>query len=312
MLARFSPSVSEYDQETLNLNPNLRARSGCSSPTIDRFKLIRVFSTLMIFGCHALNACAQEKPSSEERVVEKQCLVKAHAHNDYLHPRPLLDALEQGFGSIEADVFLVGGKLRVAHSLVEIRNDRTLDALYLKPLAARCEAHGGRVYRNGPELLLLVDFKSNAESTYERLAEELAPYSKHLTRLEDGKLISGAIRVVVSGNRPVEILKAEQSRLAFIDGRVNDLVENSPVDLIPLVSDQWSKHFKWQGSGEMSVVEKQKLAEMVSLVHQQHRKLRFWGVPDNAVSWKQLLLADVDLINTDKLAELAEFLRSQP
>ena len=30
-----------------------------------------------------------------------------HAHNDYLHSRPLLDALDQGFDSVEADVFLV-------------------------------------------------------------------------------------------------------------------------------------------------------------------------------------------------------------
>jgi hypothetical protein len=30
----------------------------------------------------------------------------AHAHNDYQHKRPLLDALDQGFGSVESDVFL--------------------------------------------------------------------------------------------------------------------------------------------------------------------------------------------------------------
>ncbi|HEY3789313.1 MAG TPA: hypothetical protein VGL71_10685, partial [Urbifossiella sp.] len=30
----------------------------------------------------------------------------AHAHNDYEHKRPLLDALEQGFCSVEADIWL--------------------------------------------------------------------------------------------------------------------------------------------------------------------------------------------------------------
>lgn len=30
-------------------------------------------------------------------------LARAHAHNDYVHTRPLLDALEHGFTSIEAD-----------------------------------------------------------------------------------------------------------------------------------------------------------------------------------------------------------------
>ena len=39
----------------------------------------------------------------------------AHAHNDYLHERPLFDALENGFRSIEADVFTQGDSLYVAH-----------------------------------------------------------------------------------------------------------------------------------------------------------------------------------------------------
>jgi hypothetical protein len=38
-------------------------------------------------------------------------LEHAHAHNDYLHQRPLLDALDHGFCSVEADIFLVDGEL---------------------------------------------------------------------------------------------------------------------------------------------------------------------------------------------------------
>jgi hypothetical protein len=41
-------------------------------------------------------------------------LTRAHAHNDYLHARPLFDALDHGFCSVEADVWLVDGKLLVA------------------------------------------------------------------------------------------------------------------------------------------------------------------------------------------------------
>ena len=36
-------------------------------------------------------------------------LRRAHAHNDYYHKRPLLDALDQGFCSVEADVFFAQG-----------------------------------------------------------------------------------------------------------------------------------------------------------------------------------------------------------
>src|SRR5207237_4622701 len=38
-------------------------------------------------------------------------LIHAHAHNDYEHTRPLLDALDHGFCSVEADIHLVDGKL---------------------------------------------------------------------------------------------------------------------------------------------------------------------------------------------------------
>ena len=31
-------------------------------------------------------------------------LIHAHAHNDYEHARPLLDALDHGFCGVEADV----------------------------------------------------------------------------------------------------------------------------------------------------------------------------------------------------------------
>src|SRR4051794_37993520 len=83
-------------------------------------------------------------------------LKNAHAHNDYAHARPLFDALDQGFCSVEADVFLVDGKLLVGHTLFELKPDRTLESLYLDPLRERIKTNGGRVYRGGLPCWLLV------------------------------------------------------------------------------------------------------------------------------------------------------------
>jgi len=55
-------------------------------------------------------------------------LTRAHAHNDYEHPRPLLMPLDQGFCSVEADVWLTGGELRVGHELSATAPGRTLIA----------------------------------------------------------------------------------------------------------------------------------------------------------------------------------------
>jgi hypothetical protein len=266
---------------------------------------------VLAWGALACVAVAQPPSPSTEGSAAQRVHVNAHAHNDYLHTRPLLDALDQGFGSIEADIFLVEGRLLVAHSILELRKERTLEDLYLKPLATRCDANQGRVYPEGPELQLLIDFKSDANPTYQALNELLVRYAKLLTRLEQGEVKPGAIRVIVSGNRPIETMSSQQTRLMFLDGRMNDLIEKPPVELVPLVSDQWSKHFKWQGNGEMPAEEQKKLNDIVRQTHEQQRLLRFWGAPDNQNTWKQLLAARVDLINTDKLAELAEFLNSQ-
>ena len=60
---------------------------------------------IIAFACSlslSLSSCASQP--TEHAVVP---LVRAHAHNDYRHDRPLHDALAHGFTGIEADVFLV-------------------------------------------------------------------------------------------------------------------------------------------------------------------------------------------------------------
>jgi len=73
-------------------------------------------------------------------------LIHAHAHNDYEHTRPLLDALDHGFCSVEADIYLVEDKLLVAHNRRDAKPERTLQALYLDPLRERVKRNGGRVF----------------------------------------------------------------------------------------------------------------------------------------------------------------------
>ncbi len=76
------------------------------------------------------------------------------------------DALACGFGSIEADIHLVEGRLLVAHDRKSVKLERTLEMLYLDPLRERTKQNGGRVYRQGPTVTLLVDVKTAAVATY--------------------------------------------------------------------------------------------------------------------------------------------------
>src|ERR1700722_5932498 len=67
----------------------------------------------------------------------------AHAHNDYLHQHPLFDALANGFCSVEADIYLTNGELRVAHILAATKPGHTLQSLYLAPLRVRVKQNVG-------------------------------------------------------------------------------------------------------------------------------------------------------------------------
>jgi hypothetical protein len=239
-------------------------------------------------------------------------LPSAHAHNDYLHPRPLLDALEQGFCSVEADVFVVDGDLWVAHERDELRPERTLKSLYLEPLRQRIALHGGRVYRDGPPFTLLIDFKSEAEPTYAALLTLLGEYEPMLIGLRDRQPVDGAVQVVISGNRPMRhVAQQYQSGdcLVAIDGRLTDLRDSSPRPWMPLISDRWTAYFTWNGQGELPEAERRRLEQIVAQTHGQGKRLRFWATPDQTAMWQALHRAGVDLINTDDLTGLAAFLQ---
>jgi hypothetical protein len=240
-------------------------------------------------------------------------LANAHAHNDYAHKRPLFDALDNGFTSVEADVYLRDGKLLVGHTPFDLRKDRTLESLYLDPLKKRVDDNKGHVYppRDRQATLpffLLVDVKSDDKKTYAALDEVFAKYASILTVCRDGKVTQRAVTVVISGNCPRKVIEAQKVRYASIDGRPGDLDSDVPAHLMPFVSASWGSQFSWRGVGEMPQTERKKLREMVAKAHRHGRRVRFWATPERESLWRELLDAEVDLVNTDKLVELRRFL----
>lgn len=238
-------------------------------------------------------------------------LQRAHAHNDYEHQRPLLDALDNGFCSVEADIYLVDGELLVAHDRRDLKSGRTLEKLYLDPLLKRTRENGGRVYPKGPTITLLIDFKSRAEETYAALREKLKPYQSMLTRFEHGKTVPGAVTVILSGNRPRALVAGEAVRYVGIDGRLGDLKQENSRHLLPLISDNWGNHFKWRGVGTFPAVEREKLERIIAKTHSRGQRIRFWATPDRVEVWRLLDEVGVDLLNTDDLKGMRDYLLSK-
>jgi hypothetical protein len=269
-----------------------------SNPLVLLMSLLLVVSAL---------AAADEKKSAPMVIPLKN----AHAHNDYEHKRPLFEALENGFCSVEADVFLVDGKLLVGHTRSSVKPERTLESLYLDPLRERAKANNGRIYPSGPTVFLLVDVKSKGKETCAALLKVLEGYDDLLSVTRDGRFEPRAVTVVVSGNCDRETILAPAVRRAGIDGRPSDLDSEAPVHEIPWISESWRPLFRWRGDGTMPEEEKTKLKEFTAKAHRHGRLVRFWATPENPALWKELRADGVDLLNTDKLSELRQFLVEQ-
>jgi hypothetical protein len=245
-----------------------------------------------------------------ESTTQPVPLVHVHAHNDFAHARPLLDALDHGFCSVEADIHLVGDKLLVAHDVDSVRPDRTLQSLYLEPLRQRAKANGGRIYRGGPTVVLLIDVKTPFTTTYPALKDVLHEYADILTTWQDDQRKDGAVTAIISGERKQQVIAADNPRWCACDGQMSDLASNPSAELVPWISAQWTKTFHWlaKDGGPMPDEERAMLRDIVARAHEQKRRLRWWGAPDNAAFWAELRSAGVDLINTDDLAGAQAFL----
>ncbi|WP_432561423.1 PI-PLC domain-containing protein [Kineococcus sp. SYSU DK003] len=235
-----------------------------------------------------------------------RALPNAHAHNDFEHPRPLFDALERGFTSIEADVWVVGDQLLVGHEPWQLRSARTLQSLYLDPLR-----------RNPSPVNLLVDVKTGAEPGWARLHSVLQGCGDLLTTWSaDGTRTPGAVTVVVTGNRAIESMARQAVRSAAVEGRAQDATGPCSAEFMPEIGVDWSTTYRWRGEGPMPAGERAALHGLVAATHRAGRRLRFWATPDEpgparTAVWSELLAAGVDRLNTDDLDGLAQFLTGQ-
>jgi hypothetical protein len=273
---------------------------------------------LIILAIALTVALAAASPtSSEAQRSASSGLERAHAHNDYEHQRPLFDALDHNFKSVEADIWLVEGELIIAHDPEDVpqavKDGRTLRSLYLEPLQTVIAQNGGSVYRGDPDYFtLLIDIKSEAASTYLALHEELQDYEGMLTKFGPRGVRDGAVTAIVSGNRPRELMLQQRVRYAAYDGRLSDLGVATDQTFIPLISDNWTRNFTWRGDGPMPSKERRKLRSIVETAHANGQRVRFWETPElspqREAVWRELLAARVDYINTDHLSDLEIFL----
>lgn len=228
----------------------------------------------------------------------------AHSHNDYLRERPFHDAYSNRFASMEIDVFLVDGKLMVAHTPSEITGSRTIETLYLDPLMERIRLGGGKVYPDGGKLQFLIDLKTSGEATLRALEELLKPMRSYF----DAEQNPGAVRLVISGSMPSPEKFDEYDRIFWFDGRAGTDYTDRQLERVAFYSASFTDYSRWRGTGSIPEEEYRRLRDFVDFAHGSGKKVRFWGCPDTETAWKTFIELGVDYLNTDNPSGLADFL----
>jgi len=229
----------------------------------------------------------------------------AHSHNDYEQPVPLYTAYYSGFGSIEADVFLLNDSLLVAHTAKDLYRYRSLENLYLKPLQAFIENNNGFVYADtSRKLQLMIDIKTETVSTLNKLIALLQKYPVLIR--------TRSLQIVITGNRPDPSTFTAYPSCIWFDGILDKQYSKDALSRIAVMSDDLKKYTRWDGNGTIPARELNKLQGLVAYAHQLHKPVRFWGAPDFMDAWYQFIQLHVDFINTDSIKALSAFLKQLP
>jgi hypothetical protein len=203
---------------------------------------------------------------------------------------------------------------------------RTLRRRVLGPLFDLADARDGRLRRDQDvPFRLVVEFcgpDRDADTllhAYRSLDRLLRDHMTLLSRCVGGVLEPGAVTVSVTGIVDVrDLLAGEQERYVFAEGTFDDVGDPSaPPELVPMVSEPWSRRFGWDGIEEIPAEERHLLHALVTGAHDDGRTVRLTAVP--AVSrrarkavWDELLAAGVDVIGDVDRRSLAGHLPGRP
>ncbi len=238
-------------------------------------------------------------------------LSQAHAHNDYQHPNPLSDALNYGFTSIEVDVYLMKGKLYVTHNRPIFPNSqKTLSKMYLEPLLERYQSNDGKFFKNSNQpISLMIDIKNRRHQTYEALKKAIEPFHEMLSSWENNIACTRGVNIILSGKRPIRQVINETKRWVQLDGRLCDLGKHYDPELMPIVSGHYDDicNAPWLFR-QCHHIKLKNISTIAKKVAAEGKKLRIWKTPENTDTWNALLDKGVDIINSDSLQLLSNFL----
>lgn len=213
---------------------------------------------------------------------------KIHSHNDYQQATPFWTAYTNASQSIEIDLVLDKGALYVAHEQKSIDKNRTIESLYLDPLAQAVKLNIGQA----KGLNFLIDLKSNANQSLELLLPVLKKYEQLIKEQQ--------VTFVISGNKPDDATFKKCPAYIQLDHQsLTPIADQAVWSRVAMVSLNFREYSVWNGKGRIVEAEKVKLQQVIDEIHSQGKAIRFWGTPDGKTAFKAFTDMGIDVINTD-------------
>lgn len=249
----------------------------------------------------ALSLTVSSLPSNAQPL--HYTVANTHSHNDYEQAAPFWAAWQQRFGSIEADIWLVGGRVLIGHDTTEIKAGRTLEEYYIKPLMACMEKNQGHPYADSSRRLqMLIDVKADSVATLAALIALLDRYPA----LEHCRWLTW----VISGNRPAPPQYASYPPFISFDGILHAQYSPEELSRIAMMSDDLRHYTRWDSRTGIPDAGLDSLKQAIARSHSLRLPVRLWNAPDFPAAWRQLMQLQVDYLNTDHIADLAAYLNS--
>lgn len=226
------------------------------------------------------------------------------SHNDYLQNKPFETAYNLGVGYVEADVFLRDNELMVAHTGIEIRQDRKLDNLYLDPINQKIKQNSGSIHEDASrKLTLMIDLKTDGIPTLHAFIDHLKKYPEIIS--------CKTLIIAISGNVPDTSQWKQFPDYITFDGRPTKSYSTKHLQRISFISNSFSAYSSWNGKGKIPDADLQKITDVIALVHSHGKKIRFWGAPDVPNCWGVFLQLGVDILGTDRINDAAQYLQNR-
>ena len=174
-----------------------------------------ILLTLIIFF-----SCSSKKQL--ESPLGNTPISSGHAHNDYEQDRPLYEALENGFTSIEIDVHSYRGKAVISHDDEDLGSKPTIQELYLDPLSKIIKENNGSVFPgNKEQLILMIDLKEDKDLLMQILTKDLVAYDLLIESSLDAHDIWKPLQVIISGDPPIRSIVHDKTGYFYLDGRMH-------------------------------------------------------------------------------------------